>query len=98
MQLQFVRIERKNGTETKKVLFTWHDIPEEDISSVCQNFIDGFLYAMDSHSQLSLTRPSVMVMDGWWCQTRAYEDGYGFQWRFEDENGKCIRRWNKRKV
>lgn len=97
MKLQFVQISKSKGAETSKVIYTWHCVPEEQVGSVCQNFMDGFLYAMDTYQSRELRRPSCMVMDGWWAQTWRYHDSdEGIKWEFQDGNGKGLYRWDLR--
>lgn len=61
--LEFVR--ECNGK--REVLAHCSDIPEEEVPGTCQNFIDGFLLAMDTYTQVNLWRPCNMVADGWKC-------------------------------
>lgn len=96
MMLQFVKISKTNGVEKKKVIGTWSDVDESHVASICENFMQGFLYAMDNYSQYDLIRPMVMIMDGWRAQTRFYDRDNGTRWMFQDENGKDISRWDKR--
>lgn len=98
MKLQFVKIEKRKGEEKKEVIYQWGDVADEDVCTICQNFMDGFLYAMDNFSDYNLRRPSVMVMHGWSAQTwRWHDSDSGTLWEFQDENGKGLYRWDIRK-
>ena len=97
MKLQFVEISKRNGKEKRTVLFKWNDVTESKVPCVCQNFMDGFLYAM-SVSGRSVRYPSVMTMDGWSAQTwRWHDSDNGTRWQFENGRGQYITHWDKRK-
>lgn len=73
-------IKTKNGK--KETIYTWTNIVEKNVESICCNFMTGFLYGVDNYSKFNFIRPMVMSIDGYMTWTR---DNLKYEFVIEEE-------------
>lgn len=63
MNLYFVKINEKTGD--REYLRMWGDIPLDDVLSVAENFMGGFICSLDRFCKADFRYPCVMSKDGY---------------------------------
>ena len=64
--IKFIKTE--NGKS--ETIFTWREVLDEDVQTICGNFMEGFLYGVDAYGEINFIRPMVMSIDGYKAWTR----------------------------